>query len=129
MTVSPLVKVLVIMNNYFHDVATAMLFSSALIVWILGRMALAEGPSGREWFVRAYQVLTRVAVFSIVWIVVGGVPRTIFFNEVEWNLADPSNRYLFSALMLKHATMWLLVVLGAVMWARLRRYVRTGDAG
>lgn len=124
MELTPLAKVLIIMNNYFHDVATAMLLSSALILWLLGRRAIAGGEEGRRWFADAYRVLTRVAIFSIVWIVVGGIPRTIFFQDVEWNMADPSNKYLFTALMVKHAFMWLAVGLGVWLWARMRAVAR-----
>lgn len=124
MDLSPLTKTLIIMNNYFHDVATAMLLSSAVILWMLGRKALADGPGGRQWFADAYRVLTRVAVFSILWIVLGGIPRTIFFQDVEWNLADPSNRHLLSALMVKHGFMWLAVGLGTWLWMRMRRLAR-----
>ncbi len=125
MSLSPLAKVLIIMNNYFHDVATAMLLASAVILWLLGRRALADGSeSGRRWFADAYSALTKVALFSIGWIVVGGIPRTIFFEQVEWNMSDPSNRYLFAALMVKHAFMWFAVGAGALLWARMRKVAR-----
>lgn len=124
MGLSPLAKVLIIMNNYFHDVATAMLLSSALILWLLGRKARAEGPDAVKWLASAYPVLTRVAQFSIAWIVIGGIPRTIWFQQVEWNLADPSNKYLFAALMVKHAFMWLAVGTGTLMWLRERKVAR-----
>lgn len=125
MTISPLVKVLVVMNNYFHDVATAMLLSSALILWLLERKAVSDGPDAHRWFAGAYGVLTRVAQFSLAWIVVGGIPRTIFFESVEWNLADPSNKYLLSALMVKHAFMWVAVGTGLVLWSRARRIAKS----
>ena len=123
MDLSPLAKVLIIMNNYFHDVATAMLFSSAIIMWLLGRKAAADGAAAARWFSGSYRTLTRVAQFSIVWIVLGGIPRTIWFEQVEWNMADPSNKYLFTALMIKHAFMWVLVFVGVVLWARMRKLI------
>lgn len=124
MELTPLVKVLIIMNNYFHDVATAMLLSSALIVWLLGRKAEAEGPDARRWFASAFPVLTKVALWSIAWIVIGGIPRTIFFQQVEWNMADPSNKYLFAALMVKHAFMWIAVIAGSLLWVRMRKVAK-----
>ena len=39
-------SVLIIMNNYFHDVATAVLLASAVILWVLGRQAEQEGRGG-----------------------------------------------------------------------------------
>lgn len=124
MEITPLLKVLVIMNNYFHDVATAMLLSSALIMWLLGRKAEQDGPEAARWFATAYGVLSKIAIWSIVWIVVGGVPRTVFFQQVEWNLADPSNKYLFTALMVKHAFMWVFVITGGLLWARMRKVAK-----
>lgn len=125
MTLSPLAKVLIIINNYFHDVATAMLLSSAIVLWLLGKHAAERGRvTAGSWFPGAYRVLTKVAVFSIAWIVVGGVPRTIFFQAVEWNMSDPSNKYLFTALMIKHAMMWLAVGAGVALWARMRKIAR-----
>jgi hypothetical protein len=127
MEISPLVKVLIILNNYFHDVATAMLFSSALILWLLASRARSEGADALRRLESAYPLLTRVAWFSLAWIVIGGIPRAVFFQQVEWNLSDPSNKYLFAALMVKHAVMWSAVAAGAVMWARTRKVLRAGD--
>jgi hypothetical protein len=127
MQLSPLVKVLIILNNYFHDVATAMLFSSALIIWLLARSARHEGADALRRLESAYPLLTLVAWFSLAWIVIGGIPRALFFQQVEWNLADTSNKYLFAALMVKHAFMWSAVAAGAVMWVRTRKLLRAGE--
>ncbi|MDZ4169862.1 MAG: hypothetical protein U1E26_09420 [Coriobacteriia bacterium] len=124
MEITAFAKVLIIMNNYFHDVATAMLFSSALIVWLLGRRVERDGGDAAAWFPGAYATLSSIAKWSIVWIVVGGIPRTIFFGDVEWNMADPSNKYLFTALMIKHALMWIFVIAGSVMWLRIRKVAK-----
>lgn len=132
MALTPLLKTAIILNNYFHDVATAMLLSSALVMWLLGRKAASDGPDARRWFAGSYDVLSKIAIWSIVWIVVGGVPRAVFFQQVEWNLADPSNKYLFMALVIKHALMWLAVGVGAVMWLRMRTVAKgilAEDAG
>ncbi|MEI7814347.1 MAG: hypothetical protein WCJ13_06115 [Coriobacteriia bacterium] len=127
MGLTPLVKTLIIMNNYFHDVATAMLFASALIMWMLGKRAEHDGADMRKWFPGTYDVLSKIAFWSIVWIVIGGIPRTIFFQQVEWNLADPSNKYLFIALMIKHAMMWIFVVVGGIMWWRMRAVAKGAE--
>ena len=122
--ISPFAKVLIVMNNYFHDVATAMLLASALILLVLYRAAKRDGGAAHAWLAALYPHLSRVAWGSLLWIVVGGIPRTIFFQEVEWNLADPSNEHLFTALMVKHGLMWVAVALGVVLWARVRKLSR-----
>lgn len=122
--ISPLAKVLIVLNNYFHDVATAMLLASALVLLVLYRAAERDGEGSYAWLARLYPRLSRVAWGSLVWIIVGGIPRTIFFQQVEWNLSDPSNKYLFTALMVKHGFMWVAVALGVVLWGRVRKLAR-----
>ena len=75
MMLSPLAKVLIIMNNYFHDVATAMLLSSAVILWLLGREVERQGPDAVKWFASLYPVLTKVA---------GGIGILWFAFRGEW---------------------------------------------
>ncbi|TLM80966.1 MAG: hypothetical protein FDZ75_08135 [Actinobacteria bacterium] len=127
MDLSPLLKTLIIINNYLHDVATAMLLSSALILLVLYRQAEKDGPGAIAWLAGARRPLSAIATWSIVWIVVGGIPRAVFFQAVEWNLSDPSNKYLFTALMVKHALMWVAVGLGVVLWVRVRGLLRSAD--
>lgn len=122
MTLTPGLKVLLIMNNYFHDVATAVLLASAVILWVLGRRAREDGPEAVRWLASAYPVLTRFVRGALVWIVVGGIPRTVFFAQLEW---DPAvTKYLVPALIVKHVLMALAVTGGTAMWLRIRAAVR-----
>ena len=113
--------VLVIINNYFHDVATAFLLASAIILWILGRQAAQNGPEAMRALERAYPTLTKIAQGAIVWIVIGGIPRLIFFTEYEWDPAVVKG--LVPALAIKHILMATAVLLGAVMWAKTRKLI------
>ena len=113
--------ILVIMNNYFHDVATAVLLGSAAIMWVLGRQAERGGPGDVAVLARFYPTLTRFAWGAVAWIVVGGIPRTIFFTRYEWDPAVIKGIVL--ALAIKHALMALAVVLGIVLWMRVKRRI------
>ena len=115
-------SILIIINNYFHDVATAVLLSSAVILYVLGRQAERGGVAEHRVLARAYSTLTSFAWGAIAWIVVGGVPRTIFFTRYEW---DPAVvRGLVPALIVKHTLMVVAVVIGAFMWRRVARVAR-----
>lgn len=108
----------VIINNYLHDVATAVLLSSAIIVFVLWRSA--QGAR-REALVAVYPTLTRLARVALGWIVVGGIPRAIFFTRFEW---DPAVTHgIVPALVVKHVLMVAAVAVGAVMWVRVGREV------
>ena len=62
-----------------------------------------------------------LARFSLAWIVLGGIPRTIFYREFEW--ANAAGRAQVLALVVKHVVAFAFVAAGAVLWARLRRRV------
>lgn len=112
-------KVAIIMNNYFHDVATAVLLASAVIMWVLGRRAEQGGAEEVRALARSYPTLTKFAWGAIAWIVIGGIPRTIFFSAVEWDQAQVKG--LTAALGIKHALMGVAVVTGILLWRRMAK--------
>ncbi|PKQ36788.1 MAG: hypothetical protein CVT59_11215 [Actinobacteria bacterium HGW-Actinobacteria-1] len=115
----------IIINNYLHDVATAILIASAALAWALDRAAArdAGGRSG-DLLAAAYPRLVWVARVALVWIVLGGIPRTIFFTRFEW---DPAVvRGIVPALVIKHVLMGAGVVAGSIMWLRIGARVRAG---
>ncbi len=115
-------EILVIMNNYFHDVATAFLASSALLMLAVARL-LPEKRDSRlvEYFLAVYRKFTFIAKAALLWILVGGIPRIIFYKRIEWTIAL-DNR-IVPALMVKHVIMFLLVLLGFINWRRLAKRV------
>ena len=119
---SPGLGVAVMMNNYFHDVATAMLAASAFCLYAIDRARGAiNTPTATVFFLKTYRVMAKFFHFALWWIVIGGVPRTIFFRSFEWNhFAD---QLQVPALMVKHILMAVLVVWGVFAWRRLKRKV------
>ena len=108
----------IVLNNYFHDVATALLFTTAVVAWVLERR-VAEDASALAALRAAYPALSRFAVFALLWIVVGGIPRTIFFPRYEFIPAV--DKGLVALLVVKHVVMFAAVVFGGVMWLRIRK--------
>jgi hypothetical protein len=115
-------SILIILNNYFHDVATATLLSSAVVLYVLGRQARRGGAEERRWFARAYRTLTRLAWGALAWIIIGGIPRTIFFNEYEFIPADTKG--IVADLMVKHVLLVTAVIAGSIMWVRMGKIAR-----
>ena len=116
---SPALGVAVMMNNYFHDVATAMLAASAFCLYAIDRTrdALAT-DAATLFFLKSYRVMVKFFHFALCWIVIGGVPRTVFFVAFEWNhFADKEQ---VPALAVKHILMATAVVWGALAWRRLK---------
>ena len=118
---------LIVLNNYLHDVATAVLLSSAVIVYVLGRQAKRGGEGERRAFARAYHTLTKFAWGSLAWIIVGGIPRAIFFPTYEFIPA--SIKGIVLDLVIKHVLLVAGVAAGAIMWVRLGKFARELEAG
>ncbi|HWI55329.1 MAG TPA: hypothetical protein VNT57_06530, partial [Desulfobacteria bacterium] len=93
--------ILIIMNNYFHDVATALLFAAGFLMLTADKLLQAHGNPGAErYFLDLYAKFTRFAHFALIWILLGGIPRTIFYERFEWNPA--LGKGIIPALIVKH---------------------------
>lgn len=119
---SPAAGVALMMNNYFHDVATALLLASAVALYAMLRAWERDGrPEAARFFVVIHGRMTKLARFSLAWIVLGGIPRTIWYGEFEW--ANAAGRGQVAALVVKHVVAAGFVAAGAWLWVRLRRRV------
>jgi hypothetical protein len=115
--------VILMMNNYFHDVATALLLASAVAMWVIYRkFGESDKQEVRDYFLMLYGSITSLARFSLAWIILGGIPRTIFYAEFEWS--HFAGRSQIPALIVKHVLAFTFVGTGAYIWLKIRRRVR-----
>ncbi|UCE71897.1 MAG: hypothetical protein JSU99_00910 [Nitrospiraceae bacterium] len=115
--------VILMMNNYFHDVATALLLASAIVMWVIYRKFGAnEDPEVQDYFLKLYDSITLLARFSLAWIILGGIPRTYFYTEFEWS--HYAGKSQIPALIVKHILAFVFVGAGAHIWLKIRRKVR-----
>lgn len=115
--------VILMMNNYFHDVATALLLASGVAMWVIYRkFDDSDNPEMRRYFVRMYRSITFLARFSLVWIILAGIPRTIYYREFEWS--QYAGRNQIPALIVKHVLAFTCVAAGAYVWVKLSRKMR-----
>jgi len=116
---SPGLGVAVMMNNYFHDVATALMMASAVVLHAIVRIQDAMNtPTATLFFLKTHRQMVKFFKFSLWWIIIGGVPRTIFYASFEWNhFADKQQ---VPALMVKHLLMAAAVIYGIRAWRRLK---------
>ena len=113
--------VLVMLNNYFHDLAVAFLFASTLMAHLV--LDHWPGTPSRE----LTQKLSRVAWASLAWVLVGGVVRAWFYEEYEW--LPKAGTAQVPALVVKHILLVTLTVWGLVGVVRLSRLSGKGIAG
>jgi hypothetical protein len=122
MQISPGLGVAIMMNNYFHDVATALMASSAFAIHAIVRVqAVMNDHNSTLFFLRTYDRMVLFFRFSLAWIIIGGIPRTIFYTSFEW--ANAADKYQVPALMVKHILIFVLVIWGIYAWRNLKRKV------
>lgn len=110
-----LLGVLVMLNNYSHDLAVAVFFVSVLAGWWLWR---GLGASARDVLGR----LMALARWSFGWILIAGVVRTITYYEYEWMTAAGNSQV--PALIAKHVVLVAVAAGGIYGYLRLRSKTR-----
>jgi len=109
--------VLVMLNNYLHDLSTAVFAVSVFTAHILCRsVAMREAPAVLR---PVAQALVRVAMGALVWTLAGGAVRAAAYRKYEW--MEAAGRGQVAALVLKHVILVSLVVAALVLLRRVRR--------
>jgi len=111
-------SLIIVFNNYFHDLATGVFFGCALTLWALSRTLRAD-PDLATALLPVYETLTRALWVSVAWILAGGIPRTIFFPEYEF--VPALGKGIVPALVVKHIIMFAAVGIGIAAWSVARR--------
>lgn len=111
-------SLIIVFNNYFHDLATGVFFGCALTLWAVSRSVSAD-PARATALLPIYRSLTRALWVSVGWILIGGVPRTVYFPDYEF--VPALGKGIIPALIVKHVVMFAAVSLGVAAWAVARR--------
>lgn len=120
---NPILGVLIMMNNYFHDVATALLLAGGIAMWtIVKKLGDSTEEGVQRYFLDIYRSITRLAKFSLYWILIGGVPRILAYKEFEW--ANAVGKSQVPALIVKHILVFAFVGGGAYMWIKLGKKIK-----
>jgi hypothetical protein len=115
--------ILIIMNNYLHDLASAVLLSSAVLGFIFLKEAKKRNSNETlAFFITSYQKLTYLAVGSLSWIILGGIVRTLAFTKYEWQPAVGAS--LVTALVFKHIIIFTAVFAGIYLWRKFGQEIK-----
>jgi hypothetical protein len=120
---TPGFAVFILMNNYFHDVATAMLLACGIALGaVLKPLAGSQDTSTIAYFSRLARGIERIAWFSVGWIIVSSIPRVLTFRTFEWPNAVEKNHE--AGLIVKYCIAVSIAAMGAYLWSRASRRVR-----
>jgi uncharacterized membrane protein len=104
--------------NYFHDLAVAVLVTNVLAIYFVGRH-FDRHPRQDEVVAALFTKLSRVTYSALAYVVAAGAVRAYFFMDFEWNPAV--GRGQVAALVVKHVLLVTLTVLGLLVQNRYRR--------
>lgn len=122
MQIGPGLGVAIMMNNYFHDMATGLLVGSGFALHAILRIQAATNtPQATLFFLKTNRRMVKLFRFALWWVVLGGVPRTIFYTSFEW--ANAADKLQVPALAVKHVMMFTAVVWGIYAWRRMQAKV------
>ena len=118
--ISQTVAILLMLNNYVHDVATGLLLIAALwIGWSAKSMGDEPEQPVVDVFRRTYLRCLRFVWASLALIIVTGVVRTVNFMRFEWFPA--LGKGLVPVLILKHVLIFTMLGAGIYAWVHLRK--------
>lgn len=108
---------LVMLNNYLHDLATAVFAVSAVTAYLLRRSIAARGAA--QTLQPVVRGVVRVGVGALIWTLLFGFVRGLTYREYEW--VEAAGRDQVPALIAKHVILVCLVIAGCVVLYRLYR--------
>lgn len=117
------IAIFVMLNNWFHDFSVAMLFCSLILLRLIYQRT-QEQPTA-DWIPFARNLAKSFnKVTHICWamLILGGIVRTIAYENFEWEEAAGSGQV--TALVLKHVLLVSLIVWGTIMQFRLRKFFK-----
>ncbi len=117
------VDLLIILNNFFHDLASAMWFCGTLTLLALLRAGKQDGhPEVAAFSRQLFRRVSKVTNVSLAAVVLGGVVRAINYQEYEWLPA--LGRDQVGLLVVKHILLTGIVVGGIYLQVRMARQFR-----
>lgn len=120
MELGPISGTILMTNNYFHDVATGLLITSFVALWLtIHRYDKNSSAESAEALLSLYKRLTTITKHSLYFILIAGVPRTIFYTRLEW--ASGVGEMQVPAIIIKHVGVAICVALGVYYWRHFKR--------
>ena len=114
--------IFVMLNNFFHDFAVAILFSALVIVSYLYKKYVNKDIATSDQLNILREIYTYLKrLIAIAWIVIifGGIIRTVAYKEYEW--IEAAGKGQITALIIKHILLVALVIWGIIIQKRLNK--------
>lgn len=109
--------ILIMLNNYFHDLAVAVLFVNVILTW--SYIKFFTQNIEKEKLKQFMKFSLKLTIISLFFILLLGIPRAIFYKEYEWLPA--AGRGQVNALIVKHIILATLTIFAIVQEIRIKK--------
>ncbi len=118
--------IFVMLNNFFHDFSVAILFASLMVLTFVHRN-MGDRPSDEilQFARLLYRWMNRLILGSWAFIIVGGIIRTLAYEQYEW--MESAGKGQIAALIIKHILLVSFVLAGTWLQVRLRKRLGTSE--
>jgi hypothetical protein len=115
--------VLVMLNNYFHDFATALLVVSTYVMVLMVRYAETNGGKFlKESVVGTYSSMVHITGGTLVLLLMAGIVRSFTYRWFEW--VEVLGMGQIFVLVFKHVIMFTVVGYGFYIWVGIHKRVK-----
>lgn len=118
-----MIGILVMMNNYFHDLAAGIVFVCGVVMFVSVKKVQEMGlREGKELFLGVYPTLVHIIGGSIIFMLFAGVIRTFTYKDFEW--ANAVGNAQVPAIIVKHILLGGIFFYGIALWVKSHRKVK-----
>ena len=114
--------VLVMINNFLHDLGAAGWIIGSVVLWSVLRRADAKTGQGYNVICDVLRTVLTLVRISFVAIVAFGIIRVFTYRNYEWNQAAGHDQV--TLLIIKHIFFTVIFLLGLIYYVRACRFVR-----
>lgn len=118
-----MIGILVILNDYFHDFATAVAIVASYMMLLLVRYVQRndrEGP--RRFLVAVYPKTIHVTGGLVVLLLMAGIVRAFTYSSFEWDHTIGAEQVWL--LIAKHIVMFSVFGYGLYLWIKMYKVVK-----
>lgn len=118
-----MIGILVMMNNYFHDLAAGIVFVCGVVMFASVKKAEETGSvEVKKFFIGVYPTLVHIVGGAIIFMLFAGVIRTFTYKDFEWaNAVGVGQVY---AIMVKHVVLGGIFFYGIALWIKSHKKVK-----
>lgn len=117
-----MIGILVMMNNYFHDLAAGVVFVCGVtMLVIVNKAEESSSREAREVFLAAYPNLVHIIGGAVIFMLFAGVIRTFTYKEFEW--ANAVGNAQVPAIIVKHIFLGGIFFYGIAQWVKAHKKV------